>query len=321
MINYSPPEVGSAFETSQTKTARTVCFGLFVCTTLVIFRAPLTRLVHFSLENEHYSHIILIPVISGWLFLTARKTIFARVQARLAAGITMVLAGGLLYGLGHRYLTSASANDRLSSDMVSVVVVWAGGFVLCYGLGALRRASFPMLVLALMVPLPDVVVNHAVLWLQTGSAEVSSAVFQLLGVPIYRTGFLFALPGVTIEVAKECSGIRSSLALLIVSLLSGHLFLRTAWTKVALTMVSLPLLVIKNGIRIVTLTLLAIYVDPSYLAGNLHYRGGILFFLVAVGLLMLIVRSLQHLEQRRRVTFITPPVSSARSLGDTISRN
>jgi len=301
MIHHSASEVGPAFDTSQTKTARTVCFGLFVCMTLVIFWVSLTRLVQFSLEHEHYSHIILIPFITGWLLLTKRTTIFARVQTRLAAGIAMVLGGGLLYGLGHRYLASASDNDRLSSDMVSVVVVWVGGFVLCYGLGALRRALFPMLVLFLMAPLPDVVVNHAVLWLQTGSAEVSYAVFQLLGVPIYRTGFLFALPGVTIEIAKECSGIRSSLALLIVSLLTGYLFLRTAWTKVTLTMVSLPLLVIKNGIRIVTLTLLAIHVDPSYLAGNLHHRGGILFFLVAVGLLMLIVRSLQHLEQRGRV--------------------
>src|SRR2546430_14907150 len=111
------------FDTPQTTTARTVCFGLFVCMTLVIFWAPLTRLVRFSLENEHYSHIILIPLISGWLLATKRTTIFARVQTRLAAGIALVLGGGLLYGLGHRYLTSASENDRLSSDMVSIVVV------------------------------------------------------------------------------------------------------------------------------------------------------------------------------------------------------
>jgi len=126
-------------------------------------------------------------------------------------------------------------------------------------------------------------------------------VFHLLGIPIYRTGFLFALPGVTIEIATECSGIRSSLALLIVGLLAGHLFLRTAWTKVALIMLSLPLLIVKNGIRIVTLTLLSIHVDPSYLTGHLHHRGGILFFLVALGLLMLILRLLRHLEHSGRV--------------------
>src|SRR5260370_42308952 len=83
MIHHSPSEVGPVFDTSQTKAARTVCFGLFVCMTLVIFRAPLIRLVHFSLENEHYSHIILIPVISGCLFPTSPKTNIAPAPTQL----------------------------------------------------------------------------------------------------------------------------------------------------------------------------------------------------------------------------------------------
>src|SRR2546430_6534639 len=44
------------FDTPQTTTARTVCFGLFVGMTLVIFWAPLTRLVQFSLENRSEEH-------------------------------------------------------------------------------------------------------------------------------------------------------------------------------------------------------------------------------------------------------------------------
>jgi exosortase len=158
-----------------------------------------------------------------------------------------------------------------------------------------------------MVPIPDFVLNQAIFWLQSGSAEVSHAFFELMGVPVLRNGFIFSLPGVNIEVAKECSGIRSSLALFITSLLAGHLFLRSTWTKVVLALITLPLLVIKNGIRIVTVTLFSIYVDPGFLTGSLHQQGGILFFLVALAFLTPVLRLLQTSERSRAGTFATNP--------------
>jgi len=75
-------------------------------------------------------------------------------------------------------------------------------------------------------------------------------------------------------------------ALLIICLLAGHLFLRTKWRRGLLLVAAIPVLIIKNGIRIATLTLLAIHVDPSFLAGNLHREGGFIFF--ALGMLILL---------------------------------
>ena len=140
------------------------------------------------------------------------------------------------------------------------------------------------------------------------SAEASYALFQLFGVPVLRIGFIFSLPGVSIEVAKECSGIRSSLVLVIMSLLAGHLFLRSVWTKAVLTLATLPLLVVKNGIRIVTLSLLSIYVDPSFLTGSLHHQGGIVFFLLALVLLAPVLRLLQQSDRIGRTARQQPPV-------------
>jgi exosortase/archaeosortase family protein len=108
---------------------------------------------------------------------------------------------------------------------------------------------------------------------------------------------VFSLPGITIEVAEECSGIRSSLILLIMSLLAGHLYLRSAWTKTLLSAATLPLGIVKNGIRIVTLTLLSIYIDPSFLTGQLHQKGGIVFFLLALVILAPVLWLLQRLER------------------------
>ncbi len=281
---------------SRERTVRSVCFGLLGGLTLAAFWAPLTTLIRFSLQEEHYSHIILIPLIGASLLVLERKKIFFHVETRWRAGLGLLAAGALVYSLGQRYSAAASENDQLSIATFAVVVIWVGGFVLCYGLRAFRAGLFPVLFLFLMVPIPDFFLNHAIVWLQRGSAEVSSALFELVGVPVFRTGFTFALPGVTIEVAEECSGIRSSLALLIMSLLAGHLFLRSARTKAGLIMATLPLLMVKNGIRIVTLSLLSIYADPGFLTGSLHSRGGILFFLLALLLLVPLLRVLQRSE-------------------------
>jgi len=289
------------------RTVRSACFTLLVASSLAAFWAPLSALIRFSFQQEHYSHIILVPLISAALLFLERKQIFSHVETRWMPGFGLFAVGALFYWVGRRYFASSSENDRLSIAISSVVVIWVGGFVLCYGLRAFRKGLFPVLFLSLMVPIPDFVLNQAIFWLQSGSAEVSHAFFELMGVPILRNGFIFSLPGVNIEVAKECSGIRSSLALFITSLLAGHLFLRSTWTKACLTFITLPMLVVKNGIRIVTMTLLSIYVDPGFLTGSLHQQGGILFFLVALAFLTPVLRLLQTSERSRAGTFATNP--------------
>ena len=110
--------------------------------------------------------------------------------------------------------------------------------------------------------------------------------------------FFLLLPGVTIEVAKECSGIRSSMALFITCVFAAHLFLRTPWKKLILVLLSIPLALLKNGVRIVTLTLLSIYVDPSFLTGRLHKQGGFIFFLLALAMLAPVLKLLEKSEHR-----------------------
>ena len=276
---------------------RIACFALLVGVMLVAFATPLSRLIRFALQHEQYSHIILVPLVSAALFLLERKGIFSHVETRWGMGLGLLVAGAVFHWLGLRHAASSSENDRLAIAIFSALVIGVGGFVLCYGMRALRTGLFPVLFLFLMVPIPDFVLDRVIFWLQTWSAEVSYAVFELVGVPVLRTGLIFSLPGVTIEVAKECSGIRSSLVLLIMSLLAGHLFLRSAWTKTVLTLATLPLLIVKNGIRIVTLTLLSIYVDPRFLTGQLHHQGGVLFFLLALAILAPVLWLLQKSER------------------------
>jgi exosortase len=118
----------------------------------------------------------------------------------------------------------------------------------------------------------------------------------MLGVPFLRDGMVFRLPGQAIEIAKECSGIRSSLALMLTTLLAGYLNLRSNTHRILLTAIAIPLAILKNGIRITALTILAVRVDPGFLTGRLHAEGGVVFFVIALLLLGGALRLLQRLE-------------------------
>jgi len=74
-----------------------------------------------------------------------------------------------------------------------------------------------------------VILDRVIHALQTGSTEIAYLIFQAIGTPVVRRGFVLSVPGVTIEVAKECSSIRSSMA---PCLLGAHLYLRTGWKNV-----------------------------------------------------------------------------------------
>jgi exosortase len=274
-------------------------FAGLVAISIVLFWKTIAALVFYSLHQDSSSHILLIPFISAYLLVTERKRIFVKTQPARGLGILVVLAGLALYwAAGHFYSPASYGNLALSAATFSLVVTWTGFFVLSYGVDATWAAAFPLLFLLLTVPLPDRVLGKTVYLLQQGSTEIAYLLFKIAGVPVLRQGFVLTVPGFSIEVATECSGIRSSMALFITCLLAAHLFLRTSWKKVVLVLLSFPLALVKNGVRIATLTLLSMYVNPSFLSGSLHRDGGFAFFLLALAMILPIFLAFERSDAR-----------------------
>jgi exosortase len=284
-------------------------FIAFVVASSVGFHKTLISLVSYSLHNASSSHIVLIPVIAAFLLYVERQNTFSNTGTSTGSGIGLALGGIILSWLANRGPFPQDGNWPLSLETLSVILVWAGGFLLCYGFVAFRAAAFPLLFLLLMVPFPDMILDRITHALQEGSTEVAYLIFQAVGTPVSRQGFLLYVPHVTIEVAQECSSIRSSMALFITCLLAAHLYLRTGWKMLLFVLLSLPVSVIKNGIRIATLTLLSIYVDPDFLTGRLHREGGFVFFLVALLILCPVFLWLEKSDKPRG------PVNSAVAKG------
>jgi len=289
--DFKQPGVGMPDKLSK----RHFCYLAFWMASLLVFHTPLTSVLALSLGDQRYRHILVIPLICAFLIHSERRRIFRVCQWRPRLG-AVLLAAAVPVVVLPRQMFFANADTALFSGVLATILVWAAGFVFCYGTQAFRSALFSFCFLLLTVPLPTTWLDQIVFALQKGSAEASYVLFRVLGVPVLHEGFHFSLPGVNIEIAQECSGINSSLALFIAGLLSAYLFLRSTWSKALLIAVVVPLLIVKNALRIVTISWLAVYVSRDYLNGNLHHHGGIPFSLVGLALLFLSVMALRRSE-------------------------
>ena len=273
-------------------------FLAFWLLSIAVFWAPLRQWMVLSWNDEEYTHLLVIPCIAAGLIWWARHEVFRAAAPEVRRGAPLALLGGAAGWLLFRLLGSGQTDYVLSLAVLLVVLTWAAGFLLCYGAGALRLARFPLSLLILTVPLPTVLMARLVLVLQTWSTELVYFLFGLAGVPFFRQGFTFELPGIGIEVAKECSSVHSFWALLITALLVGHFALRSLRAKVCLCLFVTPIAVFTNAVRIVMIWFLATHVDIGFMYGNLHRNGGILFSLISLGLLLSLLWILRKLEWR-----------------------
>jgi exosortase len=286
---------------------RTMGFVAYAALVAITCAPVLAALYRHSMSDETASHLVLMPVLSIGLMLLNRQKLFEAVTTSVIPGLVVAGAGISVLGLSlGQPLTEKSS---LVPAVAGIIALWTGGFVLFFGARAARAAVMPLAFLAMTIPIPDPLLQAAVEVLKRGSTEMVSWLFLATGTPYIREEFTFTLPSVSIFVADACSGIRSTIGLVITSLLAAHLFLCTSWKKAVLVFMVLPITLLKNAVRIVTLSLLAIHLDMSFLTGGLHHDGGIMFFLIALAMLAPVLTLLVRSERRSQSRPLSLPPS------------
>jgi exosortase len=293
-----PAYSGAAIEGGAIDPRRAYMMAVWVIATSALFWVPLRAVFTYAFENDDASHIFIIPILAVALLYMDRVSVFCHVSFNIRIASVYAVVGAAIAILTRWSSAGAKSTNHLAFYMVALVILWIAGFALFFGRVALHQGRFALIFLFLSVPLPEFVLSRAIYSLQAGSASIVAVLFDAFNVPYLRSGFVFHLAHLNIEIAQECSGIRSSMAVLILALLAAHFYLRTAWKQVVFVACSLLVMIIKNGIRIAVLTILAIDVDPSFLFGRLHRDGGVVFFLLGLALLVPILWLLARGEGR-----------------------
>src|SRR6185295_18119367 len=150
------------------------------------------------------------------------------------------------------------------------------------------------------VPLPAVVLGSLALPLQLKASQWGAALLKLRHVPVRLAGNVLYLPGRSLFVTEACSGLRSLTSLLALGLLIGGLWLKSAWSRVALVLVAIPVAMVLNAIRIFLTGFFVHFVDPRLAEGIMHVTEGWAIFVVAFIILALIAWLLTSVERRFR---------------------
>jgi exosortase C (VPDSG-CTERM-specific) len=296
-------------------------FLLFVVVLAVCFAKPLADLIRLSLHEELFSHLPAIPVIAGYLVWLRRGEMANTPRGVQWPGWVLGILGAALAtalwtggGVGWR----AAPDYRLPLWIASLLLfLWGGGFLLL-GSGVVRALAFPALFLGLLIPWPPSLVVAVEQSLVRATAEVTYWLLQLSGTPVLRADQVFRMPGFAVEVAQECSGIRSSLVLFLTALLAGYLFLRTYWKRALLALLVVPLGIARNAFRILVISMLCVHLDPSYIDSIIHRRGGPFFFALSMIPFCLVLLWLWRTERPRRGT---PRSPEAGLPGNVTARN
>ena len=295
----------SASVASRNVTSRRHLFFVLTTIGLMLVMLPtLKSLFNYAwdFENKNASQVFLIPFVSLGLLAMNRLKIFSRVEYAVAPAVLIAICGAGLWFASRQWGAQLVDGDRISLETGALIVLWISAFMGFYGAHAFRAAMFPLLFLIFSVPLPSIILDPLVAILRRGSADISYLLLKMSGTPVYREGFVFAMPRLRIEVANECSGIRSCISMLILTILGGNMLLESWWRRILLVVIALPVMLFKNALRITTLSLLSIHVNPGFMEGRLHTEGGIPFFLVALVLLYPVTVMLIRSERRKLPT-------------------
>jgi exosortase C (VPDSG-CTERM-specific) len=271
--------------------------GLVFC-----FAMPLAQLIGFAATSGLFSYILLIPFISLYLFWQ-RRSILAGSPPSFQTGAWAFLAAGLsllvVHWLGLTVRLGVAPNDKLSIYALSFVLCFYAVCCWFWGKTTLRTLAFPLGFLIFIVPIPSVALAAIDTFLQKGSALAAAGFFTLAGTAYFQDGLVFQLPNITLQIAPECSGIRSTLVLFITSLLAGQLLIRTSWKRILLVLFIIPLGIIRNGFRVFVIGELCVHIGSHMIDSPIHHRGGPIFFLLSLIPLVILLIILRKSEKVR----------------------
>jgi len=225
--------------------------------------------------ESYYTHGPLVPLVTLIIaVLLVRHTVIP-VQPRRFWG-SVVLIGSLLV-----HLAACLARANFVSAF-SIIGTLAGLVLLVWGGTALRRLWFPLAVLAFMVPLPEVTIAQLNFRLKLLAADWGVSLANLAGILAERSGNQVFLQGdKSLVIANVCNGLRTLISLLAFGAIYAYVCkLRGGW-RLLLFALSVPVAVVSNSLRIVSLIGVADIWDVQVATGWYHDLSGLLIYVLA----------------------------------------
>jgi exosortase len=230
--------------------------------------------------ETNYEHAKVIPFIIVFLVWHARNKLKLAPVGSSQWGWLFIGLGLFLFVAGARTLQGRMALTSLPFLLFGIVLY-------AWGRSVARILLFPIFFLLFMVPLNFLTQATSNLqFIETGAA---SAICNLLGLGVYTVGTTISAANEAFhfQIDEGCSGIRSLMAIAMLSAVYGHLTQDRLWKKLAIFAASLLFAIIGNTGRLVSIILVARFFGQDLAGGPYHMISGYLSFPFAIAAMML----------------------------------
>lgn len=230
-------------------------------------------------EDPNYSHGFLVPLIAGY-FLYQKWPVLLVTPARPSNTGLAVILGSLallVVGIaGTEYFTMRS----------SLVFLLAGIVLYSFGWQVLKVLALPIGFLLFMVPLPYIVYDAVAFPLKLFITKISVFVLKAMGIIVWREGNIIMFPQTVLEVADACSGLRSLMSLLALSVALAFFSQKNNLRRMLLVLSAIPIAILTNMLRVIFTGFLAQYYGAAAAEGFFHEFAGMAVFAMAMLLLL-----------------------------------
>ncbi|MDA8133614.1 MAG: EpsI family protein [Desulfobacteraceae bacterium] len=250
------------------------------------YYVPFSSLYHTWMTNDDYSYGLLIPLISLY-FLWEKKNILMSVPIRpfwpaLPVLILFVLVS--IYGI-------LGSSGHISRPALPVLIVLFALF--CFGWDLFKKAALPLCFLAFMIPLPAVLDRTVGVYLKSISSELGGLFLRVLGYSVHVSGNVIDLGVTQLQVVDACSGLRFLFPLIALGVVYGYFFERVLWKRVACVLITLPIAILTNVLRIGIAGILTYNFGSGMAEGFFHDFQGWAIFMVSLVFLFIFSRFLR----------------------------
>ena len=238
-----------------------------------LFFSPARGLVHDWLNDDEASYGLLLFPVAIWL--AWREGLRDDSRPDVMLGTTLLIGAVLLRALG-------SLAAEFFSQRFSVWLAIVGVIVFCFGWRQVKAWWLPLALLALSIPFPAMLTNFLAIPLQYRASRLGTALIEWRHIPVRATGNVISIPGQQLFVAEACSGLRSLTALIALGVMVGGMWLTTVPARIFLLLITIPVAVVINGVRVFLTAFLMYFVDPALGKGFMHESQGWGLFLVSL---------------------------------------
>jgi exosortase len=267
-------------------TKEDLCCIFMILALVFVYKTPFATLVGHWWSNSLYTHGFIIPLISLYIAHFKRDELSAITPA------PSYLLGSILLITSISLLFAGKITNTISLQEVTIIPMIAGIIALLFGKAFLKKLYLPIVYLIFAIPIWENLFDKLYTPFQLISAKMSAVLIQFVGIPVYRDGVFLQLPHITLEVARECSGIGYLLSVIAISLPLASIFLDGYIRKGTLIISSVIIAFLSNGLRIVLIAILSYYGFSSVLHGPFHILQGLFvafagYIVIFIGLMIL----------------------------------